>query len=99
MIKVMRNMLKLVQAKNVEAEEVEALVKGGYSDVLNNWTIDCEHDLSDVEVVGTELVDTVMWMGSSSGETRCYTHSMVEVARDADGGLWVTEEQENYYFL
>ena len=84
--------LELVKAAD-DAEVLEALADGNYSGLEGHYTLK-DADYAEVVMVGTERVDLVAFAGM-----RCYTHEAVEVARGSDGKLYVTEEQEEEYFL
>lgn len=93
------SLMKLVQFKHVDAEEREALACCGYTGLDEHWCVDYENTDACKGIVGVALVDTLMWMGGGAGETRAYTNRDVAVHVDAQGGMWVTEEQEKEYFL
>lgn len=92
-------LLKLTQAKNTDS--AGDLAAQGYEDLLEHWCVDYEYTGGACKgIAGAVQVNTLMWMGESGSDAlRCYTHEDVLVLQDADGGLWITEEQEKEYLL
>jgi len=89
---------QIVKVANSAAIAAE-FVENNYEGLLERYMLeDGENSAVQGEIVGTEKVDTVMWM-ADCGEMRCYTHNDVQVLRDCNGKLWITEEQESELFL
>jgi hypothetical protein len=95
----LNELIKLTQAKHTDS--ADELAEQGYEDLLEHWCVDYEYTGEQCAgITGAVLVDTVMWMGDGTWNAlRCYTHEDALVLQDSNGGLWVTQEQEEKYFL
>ena len=97
----LNELVKLTQAKNTK--DAGELAEQGYAHLLEHWCADDNYDSYEAckGITGAVLVNTVMWMGERgcSNALRCYTNYDVLVPQDADGGLWMTQEQEKEYLL
>lgn len=95
--------IKLVKARNTDLAEDIINYDGDDTSLLDCYVTDCVEDsevyaeITELDIAGTTVVETVLVMGSSYGEVRCYNNE-VEVVVDNEGNYWMHESKYDEVF-